>query len=135
MPTLHKHGLVPIRGLDIDRPCLDRRKSTRDIINHLDNSSIVFASEMGLKVRNHLFLCLIVVVQNICHITIIWNDGDHKLKKGVPWINHIVKFDKTSLSKLVRGTDMLAFPAVKPVDIVTGKVMGDLISSVGLQKY
>jgi hypothetical protein len=61
------------------------------------------------------------VDENLCCNSTVWNDGNHKLKKGITRIrpiSHIVGMEKSSLDELVIGAGMHTEPAVK-----TGKVV------------
>jgi hypothetical protein len=93
---------------------------------------------MALKPRSHVISYLIVVLENLCHDSVIRSSGNHKLKKGIARISDIVRCDQSTLGELVRGADVLAVPAVKAGHLLEGRILGwqprhsDLIGSEGV---
>lgn len=136
-PSLHKHSLVTIRKLDVDGLRIDGRDGIGDVIDHLDENTVVVADQVGLKPRNHVLPYLIVFVKNLCHDGIIGSGGNHKLKKGVARIFDVVRFE-SSLGELVRRADVFAVPAVKAGQTIKALIFGwrarqsDLIGCDGL---
>jgi len=123
-PSLHKHGLVTIRELDIDRLCPDRRDGVGDIIDHLDEHGMLITDEVGLEPGSHVFDHLIVVVEDVRHNGIVRRSGNHELKKGVAGVDDIFRLDESPLGELVRYADVLAVPAVKTMDAFKWLIFG-----------
>jgi len=94
--------------------------------------------ELMFKPGNHAFDYLIVVADNVCYHSVVRCGSNHKLKKGVAWVNVILGLGESPLCELVRCADVLAVPAVKTLHVFEGLIVGehprhgDLIGSNGL---
>lgn len=91
-----------------------------------------------IKPRGHVFDYLIVVADNVCYNSVVRGGSNHKLKKGVAWVNVILGLDESSLCELIRCAGVLAVPAVKAMHVFEQLIVGEhprhgnLVGSNGL---
>jgi len=94
--------------------------------------------KLMVKPGGHVFDYLIVVADDVCHNSVIRCGSNHKLKKGVAWVNVVLGLGESPLCELVRCADVLAVPAVKTLHVFERLILGehprhgDLIGSNGL---
>ena len=108
------------------------------MVNHLNEGGSFVTDEMVLEPRGHVFDYLIVVADNICYNGVVWCGSDHKLKKGVAWVNDVLGLGESPLYEVVGCAGVLAVPAVKTMHVFEWLIVGehprhgDLIGSNGL---
>ena len=94
--------------------------------------------ELMLKPGRHIFDYLIVVVDDVCYNSVVRCGSNHKLKKGIAWVNGILGLGESPLCELVRCAGVLAVPAMKAMHVLFERLIvgehprhGDLIGGNG----
>jgi hypothetical protein len=124
-PSLHKHSLIAIRKLDINRLRLNGRNGIRNVINHFNKNGIIVPDEMSLEPGSHILYDLVMLVKDLRHNGVVGSGGNHELKQSVTRIGNIGRLYKSLLGKLVRGLDVFAVPKVKAGDALQWFICGE----------
>src|SRR5579863_9192735 len=95
------------------------------MVNHLDEGGGLVTNEMVLEPGGHVFDYLIVVADDVCYNSVVRCGSNHKLKKGVAWVNDILGLGESPLCKVVRCAGMLAIPAVKTMHVLERLIVGE----------